>query len=66
MNYTSAAFGVAVLIAVVTWFTTGRKHYTGPQVGTVLRERAESIRATVGEEEAAKVSKDLGVRVADQ
>lgn len=30
MNYTCAAVGVALLIAALTWFTTGRKHYTGP------------------------------------
>ena len=37
MNYTSAAVGVSVLIAALTWFTTGRKHYTGPQKGGILR-----------------------------
>ncbi|KAK3113298.1 hypothetical protein LTR53_009548 [Teratosphaeriaceae sp. CCFEE 6253] len=36
MNYTSAAVGVSVLIATLTWFTTGRRHYTGPQRGAVL------------------------------
>ena len=30
MNYTSAAIGVIGLISTVTWFTTGRKHFTGP------------------------------------
>lgn len=30
MNYTSAAIGVIGLISIVTWFTTGRKHFTGP------------------------------------
>lgn len=30
MNYTSAAIGVIGLISVVTWITTGRKHFTGP------------------------------------
>ena len=33
MNYTSAAIGVIGLISVVTWISTGRKYFTGPQVG---------------------------------
>lgn len=40
MNYTCAAIAVSVLIAVVTWFTTGQKHYTGPQTGAILVGRA--------------------------
>ncbi|KAK3080538.1 hypothetical protein LTS18_000446 [Coniosporium uncinatum] len=32
MNYTSAAVGVIMVIAAVTWLTTGYKHFTGPQV----------------------------------
>ena len=32
MNYTSAAIGVIGLISVVTWLTTGRKGFTGPQI----------------------------------
>ncbi|KAJ8606237.1 hypothetical protein MRB53_041109 [Persea americana] len=36
MNYSSAAVGVAALVAAVTWLTTGRKHFTGPQRGSVL------------------------------
>ncbi len=36
MNYTCAAVGVSVLIATVTWFTTGRKGFTGPQAGGML------------------------------
>lgn len=30
MNYTSAAIGVIGLISIVTWITTGRKHFSGP------------------------------------
>ncbi|KAH8705517.1 putative GABA permease [Talaromyces proteolyticus] len=30
MNYTSAAIGVIGFIAVITWVTTGRQHFTGP------------------------------------
>lgn len=36
MNYTSAAVGVSALIAIVTWLTTGRKNFTGPQRGGIL------------------------------
>ncbi|KAL8711953.1 MAG: hypothetical protein Q9220_003649 [cf. Caloplaca sp. 1 TL-2023] len=32
MNYTSAAIGVIGLISIVTWITTGRKNFTGPQI----------------------------------
>ena len=35
MNYTSAAIGVIGLISIVTWITTGRKSFTGPQIGSV-------------------------------
>lgn len=51
MNYTCAAVGVSVLIAALTWFTTGRKQYTGPQRGGVLaaREGQKSIPRSVEE-----------------
>lgn len=35
MNYTSAATGVVMLIALVTWITTGNKHFRGPVSGGV-------------------------------
>ena len=35
MNYTSAAIGIIGLISIVTWLTTGRRSFTGPQIGTV-------------------------------
>ena len=37
MNYTSAAIGVIGLISIITWITTGRKSFTGPQVGSVAK-----------------------------
>ena len=43
MNYTSAAIGVSILIAATTWFTTGRKQYTGPQKGGNLRAEAGKL-----------------------
>ena len=33
MNYTSAAIGVIGLISIITWITTGRKNFTGPETG---------------------------------
>lgn len=36
MNYTSAAVGVIMFIAAVTWFTTARKHFSGPEVEGVV------------------------------
>ena len=38
MNYTSAAIGVIALISAVTWFTTGRKHFTGPETGITITD----------------------------
>jgi len=40
MNYTSAAVGVIMLIATITWFTTGKRQFTGPQSGGVVIEGA--------------------------
>jgi choline transport protein len=36
MNYTSAAIGLIMFIALVTWFTTARKHFSGPEVEAVI------------------------------
>lgn len=36
MNYTSAAIGVIMFIAAITWFTTARKRFSGPQIEGVL------------------------------
>ncbi len=46
MNYTSAAIGIIALISLVTWIATGRKRFTGPQIGgevPVLEARAEIV-----------------------
>ncbi|KAJ5239911.1 hypothetical protein N7468_004530 [Penicillium chermesinum] len=37
MNYTSAAIGVIALISLLTWFTTGKDHFTGPGAVSVLK-----------------------------
>ncbi len=57
MNYTSAAIGIIALISVVTWITTGRKNFTGPQVeeGRVVEilgeERLGEVRQVSEDEE---------------
>ena len=32
MNYTSAAVGVIMFVAAVTWFTAARKRFSGPEI----------------------------------
>lgn len=41
MNYTSAAIGVIMAIAAVTWFTTARERFSGPEVEAVVAVVAE-------------------------
>jgi choline transport protein len=36
MNYTSAAVGVIMFLAAVTWFTTARKTFSGPEIEGVV------------------------------
>lgn len=38
MNYTSAAVGVIMCIAVLTWVVTGRMRFRGPESGGVVIE----------------------------
>ena len=55
MNYTSAAVGLIMLIAVVTWFTTGRRQFRGPKSGGILLEGGEvDVVADVEEEDEGK------------
>ena len=35
MNYTSAAIGIIGMVSIITWLTTGRKSFTGPQIGNM-------------------------------
>jgi hypothetical protein len=47
MNYTSAAVGVVMVISLITWITTGRKRFTGPEAGNMLdMGRREEVAAT--------------------
>jgi amino acid transporter len=36
MNYTSAAVGVIMFIAAITWFTTARERFSGPEIEGVV------------------------------
>jgi choline transport protein len=47
MNYTSAAIGVVMFVSAITWFTTGRTRFTGPDSGHLLDAgRREEVAAT--------------------
>lgn len=37
MNYTSAAVGMIMLLSLITWLWTGRKHFTGPEAAKVVQ-----------------------------
>ena len=41
MNYSSAAIGVIMLIALITWVTTGYRNFKGPESGGVVIEGGE-------------------------
>jgi len=55
MNYTSAAVGAIMSLAVVTWFTTAGKHFSGPEVASVhaIVGDVEESRSQNGEENRA-------------
>jgi amino acid transporter len=53
MNYTSAAIGTIMLIAVATWLMTARKNFSGPEV-----EGATAIVRELGSEEMSSSSSD--------
>lgn len=55
MNYTSAAIGVIGLVSAVTWITTGRKNFTGPETGITV------ISVEVTEEVGGKGSRGEGL-----
>lgn len=41
MNYTCAAVGVIMFIATITWFTTARKQFSGPEIEGIVDLVAE-------------------------
>ncbi|KAH8700527.1 putative GABA permease [Talaromyces proteolyticus] len=43
MNYTSAAIGVTALLSLVTWFTTGNRHFHGPVEARNGQEQEQTI-----------------------
>jgi len=67
MNYTCAAVGGIMLIAAVTWITTGRKQFTGPQSGGVILEGAPGVEAgdVSGGAAAVVVKGEKGEKVLD-
>ena len=55
MNYTCAAVGGIMLIALITWVTTGHKQFSGPESGgVVLRGGEVGITADVEPDESEK------------
>lgn len=60
MNYTSAAVGFVMLVALITWFTTGRRHFTGPRSGGVRLEGDGEVEVD-GKAEGEKGETAMGV-----
>lgn len=68
MNYTSAAVGFVMLVALVTWLTTGRKYFRGPQSGGVVLDgekmqiaaepKSDGGAAVIGVEGVGKMSRN--------
>lgn len=58
MNYTSAAVGVIGLISIVTWFTTGRKNFTGPGAVSFLKGQNTARKMAQADTAATEVSGD--------
>lgn len=54
MNYTSAAVGLIMLIAVITWLTTGYRQFRGPESGGVVIEGGEAAVVADVEPESEK------------
>ncbi|KAI9735341.1 MAG: hypothetical protein M1818_006536 [Claussenomyces sp. TS43310] len=62
MNYTSAAVGVIMFLAAVTWFTTARKRFTGPEVeGVVTIVHGRDAEENGGEIQPMNPEKEQGI-----
>ncbi|KAJ5887801.1 hypothetical protein N7495_007842 [Penicillium taxi] len=57
MNYTSAAIGVIALISTITWFTTGRKDFTGPSAVSFLDGQSTGQEVIQSETEGSETKK---------
>ena len=55
MNYTCAAVGIICIISLITWVTTGRKHFTGPAAAMRMINGSKS-----GEKDAMAGEKQTG------
>lgn len=56
MNYTSAAIGIIMLVSFITWFTTARRIFSGPNVDgidTLITSKIDST-ALMGQEDNEK------------
>ncbi|KAK4502896.1 hypothetical protein PRZ48_006322 [Zasmidium cellare] len=51
MNYTSAAVGGIMLIALITWITTGHKQFKGPESGGVWMDGDDGVAHAVVSQE---------------
>lgn len=58
MNYTSAAVGVIMFVAAVTWFTTARKSFSGPETEGVTAMVDGIIASESDEGKGEKVVKE--------
>lgn len=56
-NYTSAAIGVIMFVALITWITTGRHQFTGPPVA-IIEGTPQSGSETESTSVAAKAGKE--------
>ncbi|KAI1644666.1 amino acid transporter [Daldinia loculata] len=60
MNYCIVAFGVILLIAVVTWIFDGRKNYTGPHVDVEgLEGKVEGVEAVLEPSDSSDKTKGV-------
>ena len=42
MNYTCAAIGAVMFISLITWLTTGKAQFAGPQAGRLIHLRNDA------------------------
>ena len=52
MNYTCAAIGAVMFVSLVTWLTTGKAQFAGPQAGRLIHLRNDA-KADYAPEESA-------------
>jgi choline transport protein len=60
MNYTSAAVGVVMLVALITWFTTAKGNFRCPGVGEEVVLHSAPCAEGEREDEVVRDEKGLG------